>query len=153
MLSRRLFLGTTAGAAGLFGFFGRLRFRPQRRGRLIGVLIKGDGATLRVDQGETPRVFVHFRGEETARELETGDGEHFLMRWDSLRDVCMYCRVTVRRDDHGQWHPVSALVTTDERAFTHQTAMINYGFRDYGLPGFGRFANAPKCQSVVPIFA
>lgn len=36
MLSRRLFLGTTAGAVGLFGWFGRLRFRPQRRGRLLG---------------------------------------------------------------------------------------------------------------------
>lgn len=27
MISRRLFLGTAAGAAGLFGFFGRLRFQ------------------------------------------------------------------------------------------------------------------------------
>lgn len=31
MLTRRLFIGTTAGAAGLFGWLGRVRFRPQRR--------------------------------------------------------------------------------------------------------------------------
>lgn len=61
MLTRRFFLGTTAGAAGLLGFFGRLRFRPQRRGR---AMLTVNFLDFQISRFENETLIASYRGQE-----------------------------------------------------------------------------------------
>lgn len=153
MLSRRHFIGAGAGAAGLFGLFGRLRFRPQRR-KLLGLSIMGENALLVISRsGETPFLLVLHVGEAVVdlKQVPVEPGDHCLVWFnpESFQND-IHAFVAIRPDDDG-FAVELAHVTTHERKFSSKPSMIRYSCDQPLARDFSGIV--PDDQHVMPMYA